>query len=198
MIHPSHDNRRTLPRRRHMTESEVDRPPRLGSCRKDFEIRGGSLEEEPWTLSPDVLRDPSRGELAQELEAAKKKANGRSRVRLVPSLSPSPVLAHPHGLMEDNGLPPGNSGLFGPLTSAVGVAWFTRGGVKCVRAWGNRWHATGPEHSFIFLPGPSDKEGIRCCWASVFPRRFFRLRTRRQERLRRTLEHMGPPGKMTG
>ena len=88
-----------------MTESEVDRPPRLGFGRYDLVISGGDHEREPWILTPDVLRDPSRPTLVWELEEARERANGRSRVRLVSTLSPDPVLAHPHGVMEDNGLP---------------------------------------------------------------------------------------------
>jgi len=194
MTHSSDENGRPLRRRERMEEREVDRSPRLGAGWWDFGIRGERLEQEPWTLTPNVVRDPSSADLKRELDSEAEKTNGGGRLRLVPPLSPNPILGHPHGLLEDNGLPLAGGSGFAPKTSAVGAAWFTRGGVKCVRVWGYRWHTTGLEHSYLFLPDPSDKEGIRCCWASVFPRRFFRLRVRRQERIRRILEHVGPPG----
>jgi len=194
MTHPSNTNSRTLPLRKSMKESEVDRPPRLGSGWYDLEVRGAISGEDTWVPPPTVVRDPIEATLIQGLEQASGRANRGCRRRLVETLPADPIMAHAHGIMEDNGLPEGTRWGYSPNTSAVGVAWFTRGGVKCVRVWGYRCFTTGAEHSFLFIPEPSDQEGIRCCWASVYPRRFFRLHARRQERIRRLLERVGPPG----
>jgi hypothetical protein len=82
-----------------------------------------------------------------------------------------------------------------PFTSVVGVAWITLAGVKYVRVWGERCRSHGgPGLRHLFLPDPSDGEGMRCCWALVFPRRYRTFRDLRVERLRGILERIGPAG----
>ena len=81
-----------------------------------------------------------------------------------------------------------------PVTSSVGAAWCTFGGVKYIRIWGLRGHVHGQAHSFLLLPEASDRVGRRNCWAAVFPLRSWRCRQRRHEHLIRILERIGPPG----
>jgi len=175
-----------------MRERELERRPRLGL---PLWFWNRSEESDRWADRARVLQDPDRRQLEKLLREAAERANGRARLRRVGSLNPGPVLAYPDGVMEDNGIRPGMRVPYWPFTSVVGVAWMTLAGVKYVRVWGERCHSHGgPGLRHLFLPDPSDREGMRCCWALVFPPRYRRLRARREERLRRFLERMGPPG----
>ena len=195
MKNPSQENKRLLPRRERMLERFLERRPRLGL---------GRPESTHWLWSPGqrervgplgVLRDPGRAELMRELRGAASAANERARVRRVGALSPGPILAFPHGLMEDNGDRRGVSGPYWPFTSFVGAAWVTLAGVKWVRTWGFRCRAYGShEYRHLFVPGLADREGTRCCWALVFPQRYRVYRQRRENRLRRILDNIGLPG----
>ena len=195
MIGLFQDIPRFLRRRERMLEVRLDKPPRLGLQGYDYKTGEQPFDPKEWLIPPRVLRDPSRAVLERELEAAAGVANERARVRRVMPLVADPVLTHPCGLMEDTGRGQGQPIPYWPRTSLVGVAWITLGQVKFVRVWGCRPRCEGwADHSYLFLPDSADSEGRRCCWASVFPWRYFKFRERSQERLQSVLERLGPPG----
>jgi hypothetical protein len=181
-----------LPRRERMRERELERNRRLMPF---LWSRSRPEASDRWADRARVLQDPDRRQLEKRLREAAEQANARARVRRVRSLGPAPVLAYPDGVMEENGIQPGMRVPHRSYTSVVGVAWITLAGVKYVRVWGERCYSPdGPSHCHLFLPDPSDRDGMRCCWALVFPGRYLRLRAHRVERLRRFLERLGPPG----
>jgi len=194
MTKSSQRTTRKLTRRERMSEQHMTRS--LSNVTREVgpEDLGPAANPEEWAFAHNVLRNPSLGTLERALEAAATKANGTHRVRRVATLPPEPVLKHPHGILEDNGDPESGGGFDTLRMSVVGVAWVTLGEVKYVRMWGQRGFLSGVAHSFAFLPKPSNREGLRSCWALTFPRRFSKLVTLRVERRRRILERIGLPG----
>jgi hypothetical protein len=168
--------------------------------RRNWALRGYEGFPNPHLkdLPPDPgkrLRGARLAYLERELEAAAERANGGARVRRVRALRADHILAHPHGIMEENGgLLKGWGRAEWSYTSVVSAAWTTIMGEKVVRLCGSRRRSCGFSDPFLFLPGAWDGDGLHPCWALTFPERFTRLRQIRARRLLRILDRIGPPG----